>query len=338
MRRSKPLMQPIRIVLILVSALWFGGCAPAPKRVFVDLSLIPADSKTVVVSLSSPGAGSRRLSLKGQLGGRPARLLEEQAGLALWEEAKRTLNNNRERSFERLKRDLERKYIGESRAKALDAERANELLDEADWRLVLDQSQEIMERYAGKKTALDAELAGLIGFPDKGQPVPRHPREEVFIEQRKAKATRLRKDINEVDSAFKAELGVLLAQYEKGRSDRIMSLIERDYAGDLEAIALAKKESERAIQQVIGQVNYAIPQLRRQLGVLAPVTMNGESAAAVEPRFAPEGYRLGLSKQELEKYVNVFVKSRGYALGKVRDSENVTEEFAKWLKKNAVTR
>lgn len=324
--------------MILVSALWFGGCAPAPKRVFVDVSRLTVSEKSTEISLTVPININKDLPISGQLIGRAPRLLQEQAGLELWDQARATLSENRQRSFDRLKRDLERKYIGESRAKAIEAQRASELLDEADWSLVLEQTRDLMERYAGQKTELNAELAGLIGFPDEGQPPQRRVREEVFVQQRRDKVARLREEVAEIEARFKTELRSILNSYEKARHDRILQMIESDYAGDLQAIARANQEAEKAIQQVVGQVNSSVPQLRVQLAELSTARVSGKSAQSVYPRFGPETVDMGLSRADLEKYVNVFIKSRGYRLEKSKNSEDVTEEFKSWLKKNAVIR
>ncbi len=338
MRRSKPLMKPSKLACILALAIGFGGCAPAPKRVSVDLTKLIVGAKTVEQPIYGPRGSLKNLSLSGEVGGRSVRFLEEKEGAELWEEAKATLIENRARSLERLKRDLERKYIGEARAKAIEAERLNELADDLAWGSVLEQTKFLMEKYAGRKTELNAELAGRIGFPDEGQPVPRRAREEVFLEQRRAKVAALRKEIAELDAQFKAELTAILLDYEKYRNERLLSLMELDYAGDLAAIARAEAEADEAIRSVIGQVNSAIPRLQKRLEALNSVSLKGDSARAVEPNFGVERWQVGLSQQELQKYVNVFVKSRGYKLESNGRGEDVTVEFNQWLKKNAVTR
>jgi|GEM_PF-4884825 len=337
-RRSKPLMKLSKFACILAVVISFGGCEPAPKRVSVDLSRLVVNSETKEQAIFGPRSSLKNLTLTGSVGGRSARLLEEREGAELWEEAKATLVANRAKSLERLKRDLERKYIGESRAKAIEAERLNELADELAWGSVLEQTREVMERYAGSKTELSADLAGRIGFPDEGQPVPRRAREEVFLERRRAKVAELRKAIADLDAQFKVELSAILNDYERDRNERLLDLMELDYAGDLEAIARAESEADEAIRLVIGQINSAIPQLQKRLEALEAVTLKGESARSVEPNFGVERWRVGLSQEELVKYVNVFVKSRGYKLESNGKGEDVTVEFNQWLKKNAVTR
>jgi exonuclease VII large subunit len=331
-------MKLSKVACLLTLAIGFGGCEPAPKRVSVDLSQIVVGQKVSEQPIAGPRSSLKSLSLVGNVGGRSARLLEEREGVELWEEAKATLVENRARSLERLKSDLERKYIGESRAKAIEAERLNELADDFAWGSVLDQTEQLMERYAGRKTELNAELASRIGFPDEGQAVPRRAREEVFLEQRRARVAELRKEIAELDAQFKAELTIILADYEQERNERLLKLMDLDYAGDLEAIARAGKEADEAIRLVIGQVNSAIPQLQKRLETLNAVTLKGESAQSVEPNFETEQWQVGLRQQELQLYVNVFVKSRGYELVGDGRGEDVTVEFNKWLKKNAVIR
>lgn len=331
-------MKRTSLSSIFLLTIWFGGCAPAAKPVVIHYDQIIVGEVEKSAVISAPGAAQRSLSLTGSVGGRAARLLEEKEGADLWKEARATLAENRERSLVRLRNDLERKYLGESRAKAIEAERASEGEDNAAWKGVLSEVEALMERYAGEKTELSADLAGRIGFPDKGQALPRRRQEEVYAEMRAEKVEELRKQLGEIDAQFEAELNQILMAYQKRRQDRILELLEIDYAGDQAALARAEQEAQDAIRKVIGLVDAAIPQLQKRLEALNAKTVQGKSAEAVRPRFETEKWTEGLSQQELEKYANVFMKSRGYELDKSSKAVDVTEEFKEWLKKNAVSR
>lgn len=331
-------MKRTSLSSIFLFSIWLGGCAPAAKPVTINFKLISVSESVKSASISGPRVEQSRLQLSGSVGGRGARLLEEKEGVALWNQARETLAENREKSLNRLRSDLERKYMGESRANAIAAEEANREADNLAWQEVLDQVEELMSRYAGEKTELSADLAGRIGFPDKGQSVPRRRQEEVYAEMRAEKVKELREQLGELDARFEAELSAILLSYQRERQQRIVELLELDYAGDQAAIARAEQEALEAIRAVMGQVDAAIPELQKRLEPLNATIVQGESAEAVRPRFETQEWTVGLSEQELREYAIVFVKSRGYEISTSSKAVDVTEEFREWLQKNAVTR
>ncbi len=327
------LRNPLGLLIIF----GFGGCAPAPKLVRLDLELFDTGVVAQSVQLSA-SVVSVRQDLRATLPGRASRLLEEREGLALWEKAKLTLAENRAKSLERLRADLERKYLGESRAEAIAKEREAKIRNDAEWATTLERVRVLMEQFAGEKTELSADLAGIIGFPDRGQKVQKRSGADVYFEMREKKVADLRKRLSEIDVEFQKKVGDVLADYRSGVVRRAAELAELDLAGDLAAIGRAEAEANAAIRSVIGQVDATIPQLLKRLDALPAESISGKRPVEVNPVREEAQWEEGLSREELEKYAMVFLKSRGYELSESANAVDVTKEFGEWLNQTLATR
>lgn len=327
----------LRNSLGLVVIFGFGGCAPAPKPVRLDLDLFDTGVVAQSVQLSANRVSVRQ-DLRATLPGRASRLLEEREGLALWEKAKLTLAENRAKSLERLRADLERKYLGESRAEAIAKEREARIRNDEDWAATLERVRLLMEQYAGEKTELSADLAGIIGFPDRGQKVQKRSGADVYFELREKKVADLRKRLSEIEDVFQKEVGVVLAEYRSRVVGRAAELADLDLAGDLAAIGRAEAEANAAIRAVIGQVDATIPQLLKRLDALPSESIAGKRPEEVSPMREQVQWEEGLSREDLEKYAMVFLKSRGYERTERANAVDVTEEFGEWLNRTLATR
>lgn len=323
------------LVLILSA---FGGCAPAPKQVWIDLAQFQPDAQEQSARVNGPQVPNKQGGWVASMQSRPVRHLQESAGAALWAEALETLRANRERSRERLQRDLERKYLGEERARVIEAEQQAKLEDDADWQVTLAKARSLVEDYAGRRSDFAVDLAARIGFPDNGQAPPPARNEAIYREWREQKVAALRREIQTLDDEFQAQLGEVLAAYESGVRDRRARLKELDYAADQAGVARAAEDADKAIREVMGQVDAAVPELSRELAALPAKSLTRKGATALQPGFATAAWQTGLTQKEIEKYVKVFLDSKGYRMVNNRRAHDATEEFREWLNHNAVTR
>lgn len=331
-RQLKPWMKRSSFALICI---WLAGCVPPPPVVHIDWSQVPENK--VEFAISTPPRTSSVLpnSLQGSVGAKPMRLLEEKEGIELWEKAKETLRVNRANSLTQLYEDLERRYLGDARAKAIEAEALDTERDDADWEATLAQFKAMLEAYADQKGPRAAELAGFIGFPDRNQRTPRRSGEEAFRKFREKQVADLREAIKELDANFEAQAKGVLVAYESRKRARIIAQYERDLAGDRAAIAQAEIDAEKFIRSVIGSVNDAIPDLAKRLEALPGKEVNAQTAKPMQPDWGSPKHSIGMDKKELAEYANVFVKSRGWKLDGGTRGKDVTEEFLEWLEKNA---
>jgi len=263
------------------------------------------------------------------------RLLQEQEGIDLWEDAKQTLTENRNRSLSRLQEDLERRYLGDERSAAIEAEAKDRVRDDADWEQTMAQFRLVLERYADEKAPLLAELAGFIGFPDQDKKLPRRTGEEAFRKFREKQVADLKAKIKVLDQAFEVESKEILIAYEGRKLDRLNARLDRDLAGDQAAIARAEEDATKFVRGVIGSVNDAIPDLAKRLEALPAKTVNAQTAKPLQPDWGNPTQIVGMDKKELSEYANVFVKSRGWKLDEGSRGQDVTKEFLEWLEKNA---
>lgn len=316
----------------------FGGCAPAPKQVWIDLAQFKPDAQERSARVDGPQIPTKQGGLAASMQSRPVRHLQESEGAALWAEALETLRANRERSRERLQRDLERKYLGEERAKVIEAEKQAELEDDANWQATLAKARSLVEDYAARRADFAVDLATRIGFPDNGQAPPPARSEAIYREWREQKIATIRGEIQTLDDEFQAKLGEVLGAYESGVRDRRARLKELDYAADQAGVARAAEDADKAIREVMGQVDAAVPELSRELAALPAKNLTGKGPAALKPGFATAVWQKGLTQKEIEKYAKVFLDSKGYRMVKDRRAHDATEEFREWLNRNAVTR
>ncbi|MBX3113714.1 MAG: hypothetical protein KF836_04035 [Fimbriimonadaceae bacterium] len=315
--------------------LWLAGCVPPPPVVHIDWSQVSTQQALQVVPQPPPISSSVPNSLQGSVGAKSVRLLQEKEGIELWEDAKQTLTENRNRSLERLREDLERRYLGDERSAAIEAEAKDRVLDDADWEQTMAQFRAVLERYADQKAPLLAELAGFIGFPDQDKKLPRRTGEEVYRKFREKQVADLKAQIKALDEAFEQESKGILVAYEQRKRDRLEVRLERDLAGDQAAIARAEADAAKFVRGVIGSVNSAIPDLAKRLEALPAKTVTAQSAKPLQPDWGNPSQIVGMGEKELSEYANVFVKSRGWKLDEGTRGKDVTKEFLEWLEKNA---
>lgn len=323
--------------LILIIGL-VGGCAPAPKPVRINFAQFSGAVEQQSATIITPQSPNRGDKLSATVEPRPPRLLQENAGATLWAEALQTLRANRERSRERLMRDLERKYRGEERAKVIAAEERSHAEDDQAWQETLAEARRLIDSYAAQKASLSIDLASRVGFPDRGQPVAVPRSEEVYKKWREDKVAGLREQVKAVDEAFEVELSRVLDTYEASAAQRRATVIDLDYAADRTALAKAEAETERAIREVMGQVDAAVPELAKQLQALSKRSVSGKAIQIIQPGFPGQIWTEGLAQADVKKYAKVFLESRGYRLVSDARAPDATEEFRQWLNRNAVTR
>lgn len=329
-------MKPLKLFGLFV-ILGFVGCEPAAKPVRLDLSAVDAvvESRSVVLEGQD---SSIQQDLSGLLVGRAARFLEEKEGQALWDGAQATLAENRRVSLLRLRSDLERRYQGELRALSIVDEREALIRNDELWRLTLDRIRELMNTYAGRKTELSAELASMVGWPEKGQSLPRRTRNDLYYSMREKRVEELRNELRAIQEKFETEMGDLLFAYRDDVSRRAEDLEDLAILRDRAAVARAEEEASRAIREVMGQIDATIPQLVKQLIALPDIRAAAKQAETVSVPDERVSWSEGLSDDELQKYVIVFLKSRGYALSTKSEAADVTEEFKEWLERSLATR
>ncbi len=318
-------------VLVVIFA---GGCQPAPPVVTIDWSRVPQTQTAALIDLPRPLNSPVPRVMQAQVGAKSGRVLQEKEGESLWEHARQTLAENRQRSFEQLRQDLERRYIGELRSRAIELREELGEIDDRDWRDTLDRFRIELEEYAEEKGPLAAELAGYIGFPDRGQRVPRRRNEEMYVDYRREKVENLRQLIADMDAEFSAEATAIIVDYQMRARDRIAELEQINLAGDAAARSRAQIDARAAVDKLIGAFDDSLPELAKQLPSLPAESVVAPSASVVRPDWAPETYGRGVPRDRLREYANVFIKSRGWRMAEGPGGRDVTEEFLLWLKTN----
>lgn len=333
-KQSKRLTRPSSALALLALMIGLGGCLPQPPVVSIDWSRVPQTQTPVAVDLPGPMRSELPGAFQTHVGGKSARILREREGESLWEHARQTLAENRRRSFEQLQSDLERRYIGEARSRAITLREENREIDDADWRSTLDAFRAELEQFADQKGPLAAELAGYIGFPDRGQRVPRRRNEEMYVEYRRDKVAELRKLIASLDAEFSKEATAMIADYQVRAEQRIAELNGINLAGDAAAKSRAERDAREAVQKLIGAFDDSLPELAQDLPPLSAESVQAPTAKVVRPEWAREAYSKGVPRARLQEYANVFVRSRGWRFAQGSAGRDVTEEFIEWLKTN----
>lgn len=318
----------------LGAVLYLGGCRlPATPQVSIDWSKIPDESQSVSVDLPSPLVSQVPSNLQTRLESKPRRMIREKEGEELWRRARATLAENRRRSLKQLREDLERRYLGDARSRIIALQEQNRDLDDQDWEQTLEKFRAQFEEYANAKAPLAVELAGFIGFPDRGQSVPRRRTEDFYREYRRAQVQELREAIDSLDKQFTATASQILAAYSERSANRSVDLQESAQRSDAEARARAERDAQAAVQKVIGAFDESLPELAKNLEPLPAEQVESSMVRPLRPQWDPARYQQGVPRSKVKEYANVFVKSRGWNLVP-SGGRDVTEEFLTWLKTN----
>jgi hypothetical protein len=289
----------------------------------------------VALKSSSPVSVS---DLNATLPGRAERLLTEKRAAELWSEAQKALVANRQKSLDRLRADLERKYLGQARDKAIDVERSFRVVDDQEWEEVLRRTRTILDRYVAQRSKVVPNLSARIGFPDSGAALPRRRREDFYYDTRKKIVDDLRAEDALLSAQIESEIARVMKGYEVNRIDREKRIADLDLAAEREALARAESEAQVAVRGMMGQVNASLPSLEQRLMALNAAQYKGVLPLVRQPNLPTQTVTQGLDQEMARKYAIVFSKARGWLLTDSPAARDATEEFLVWLEKNAATR
>lgn len=328
-------MPPSRFALLGIALIGLG-CQAAHKRVYVDMEAVLAGYKFSPLPyerLPKPPSGSPASTVS--IPAVPGRTIVVQGSSQ--SKANATLQENRQEAVRQLTRILAKRYTREVEAEGAELIRGLEPKKLRAMEAARGRILEAFNAYAQKRGVRLAQLTSLVGFPDPN-PTSAPPSQSIpaFAKARLQEAADLRIQIRELDRAYEAELGDILAsvgrEYDVNLTDVRAEIEARRVAGlgraEREAMAEAASTYKALAPLLMGSTQMT----------LAPQPAESVTLPAVSgPEKAPEVRQQSLSLQQrkaiLKSQALMWAGLRGYELSPTPGgAEDLTLEFIGWRK------
>jgi len=319
-----------------VLAFLISGCATTqPERVYVDLDRVfGTERPTQTAGLTVPRPPGPAPAVIVKQPGLPATSTGDQTDERL-QEAKKLIEENRNRSIATLSSMLERIYV----ARANDANAVREKAAQPEQSKILASAvtrlRQAFEAYARQRGPLLPRLNALAHGTDLA-PVPISEGATPLATRRITEANKLRGQIRSLDAAYDADATKILSDAQKEIEDETAALGRQAEAVRAAAHAQALSEAESQATATQTSLNVQVTKLLPEsLPAVASrdVTIPGSRplAAAPESKNQPIFGSLDEHRRLIDEQIDIWVKSTGGVRSLTpRGAHDRTEEFLQW--------
>ncbi len=319
--------MPRNKAIIAIVALVLTGCAPKPTFVQINFDQIESDSASSisVVQESIKGLPPKQNSLPMLREGRLYGSLDESVKSSII----KSLQESREKAFQRALDSLRKQYTSGIDASVSDAKAAVREADKADWDDTTQRLRTIFDQYAPKEGSLRMAIYALANSLPKQKPATSIQDElQTQLQAVPEKTIKLKEaDLKKLMDEFQSEISPILESYYVRQSER--DLVPKTIAEELQAKFEA--EAQRTAQQIVNTTFQSDEPfniiLKEKLEEISAISTQSAGTKTSNLRIQSDPQS---PYNTLELEANVFAETRGYTLGKI--GKDVTKEFIEWRK------